>query len=80
VPQITVDDHTYALAEQLAARRNETVQEVVLDALSDAVQKDYRADPRSVIGALSQDADLLDQIVEDAMRERETRALRLADA
>ena len=70
--QITVDDRTYELAERLAERRNRTVEEVV----SDAVRLGYLEDPCSIIGALVDDADLLDRIVEDAMQEREARPLR----
>jgi hypothetical protein len=76
VRQITVDDQTYELAERLAARRKGTLQDVVSEAVSDAVRKDYRSDPGSIIGALSQDAELLDRVVKDAMEERETRSLR----
>ncbi len=77
--QIVVDDRTYELARALAARQQETLQAVVSSALSDAARKAGLDHPPSVIGALSHEADFLDQIVEEAMLERETRALRLAN-
>jgi hypothetical protein len=83
---ITVDDETYALAERWAARRGMTVSDAVADALRiaepapDAANGGTEAvpkmNPMDTLGCMADEADVLDQIVEEAMRDRATRPLR----
>lgn len=75
--QVTLKDETYHLAEELARRSGRTVGEVV----EEAIRRNWASavDPYAIIGCLDDEADLLEQIVEDAMRDRENRPLRLPD-
>ena len=73
--QMEIDDQSYELAQKLASRSGTTMAEAVAAAHRRSFQEPV--DPGAIIGSMSDQAELLDQIVEEAMREREARPLRL---
>ncbi len=77
--QITVDDEAYALAEQWAARQGMTVSEAVSNVLRDRLQGEEKPDPMGILGCMADNAEFLDQLVEEAMRDRRTHPMRLEE-
>ncbi len=75
--QITVDDETYELAERLALRKGVTVGEAVTEVVRDRIEAPL--DPMAILGCLADEADFLDQLVEEALRDRLTAPLRMPD-
>jgi len=79
---VLLDDTTYELAVGLAKQRGTSVDEVVADAIRTRVGNGRPADlanRQAIIGSLADQADLLDEIVEGAMRDREALPLRSID-
>jgi len=76
--ELHLDERTYARAKRLAEERNVSVEEIVSEAvarLGDALSTP--AASQNIIGAFSDCADLLDEIVEEAYHNRERHPLRL---
>jgi hypothetical protein len=61
-----------ALAQQLAAAKHLSVEEVVAVAITQLSESQKKLARREIVGAFSDCADLLDEIVEDAFRQRES--------
>lgn len=74
--EVQVDERTYAKAKSLAEKLNVSVGTVV----ARAIERFMPSEPpleREIIGSFSDCADLLDEIVEEAYKNREARPLRL---
>ncbi len=74
---IAVDDETYALAERWATHKKITIPEAVSEALRTEVAPPL--DPMATIGCMADEAEFLDQLVEDAMLDRATLPMRLEE-
>ena len=71
--RLKLDRQTLRHIKELAAARNCTVEQFLQDLVAELEKP---ADP--LLGLFRDEPELLDQVVQDAMRDRETRPLRLA--
>lgn len=69
--ELELDDETYERAQRMAAKRHSSVEQLISEALAEKAAS--LPAPESIIGSFTDDADLLDEIVEEAMRWREIR-------
>jgi len=67
--QIQIDDATLERVRKLAETRGRSVEELVQETVAELGRDEIVPNP--LWGALADDADVLDEIVEEAMRERE---------
>lgn len=73
--KLELSESTMERALRLAAARNETLEQLITDLVEEKPLPQASSD--RVIGMFAEDADLLDEIVEEAMRDREARRPRL---
>lgn len=75
--ELHLDELTLAKAKRLAAEKNISVEELVSEAIERyTVAPSEAAPPKNIIGAFADQADLLDEIVEEAYQNRERRPFR----
>lgn len=76
--ELNLDDQTLAHARRVAESRKLSLEAMIAELvgrLDEAPTPPIDGGVGSIIGAMSDDADLLDQIVEEAMRSREDRRI-----
>lgn len=76
--ELHLDELTLARAKRLAKERNVSVEEIVSEAIERfSVAPSEPSKRKDIIGAFSDYADLLDEVVEEAYQNRERYPLRL---
>lgn len=79
--ELHLDELTLARARRLAEEKNITIEEVFSKAIERySVSPPESAPPKNIIGAFADQADLLDEIVEEAYQNRERRPFRAPSA
>ncbi len=73
---VQLDDATFAIAQELAAARHCTVEELVRILISK--EQDPASGARDLVGFLADEPELVDKILEDVYRTRETQSLRMS--
>lgn len=74
--ELELDEETLEQARQLAAKRQCTLEELIRDLLKQTEARESLQDP--YLGMLADEPELMDHVVESAMRSREEHPLRAA--
>lgn len=75
--EFRLSEHAYATAQRLAELRKVSIESIVTEAIERMAVLHRPASADNVVGAFSEFADLLDQVVDEAYRKRECDPLRL---
>ena len=76
--ELTLPKATYQTLAQVAEKEHKTVVELAVEAIETYLDRLAKIDP--LLGLFADDPELIDSVVEDAMRSRTVTSLRLSEA
>ena len=75
--EVQLDEQTFERAQQLAETRHHTLESLIAEIVQHLAAIGPKADP--VLGMFTDEPEVMDQVIESAMRAREAHPLRLAN-